>query len=117
MNFDLYITTLGPEVILAIGVCVAVLMGVARSHSVRAMVAPFALLVLALALACSASTGVPVSGSAQPPGIRVTSLTYYVRTIALLVGALILLVNWHLPAAGERGEFFGFVKDFRALAD
>ncbi|MFQ5491405.1 MAG: NADH-quinone oxidoreductase subunit N [Phycisphaerae bacterium] len=109
MNFDLYMTALGPEIVLAVGACAAVLLGVSGSASARALLAPFSLVVLAAALWWSASAGVPADGSPQPPGIRVTSLTYYVRTIALVIGGLILLVNWHLPTADERGEFFGMV--------
>ncbi len=108
MNPQDYVTALGPELILTIGAGAALLMGVSRSAFSRALIAPLSIGVLVLSLVATAIAGVPSSDS-NPPGLRVSQLTYYVRAIALLIGALILLVNWHLPKSRERGEFFGMI--------
>ncbi|HUU84511.1 MAG TPA: NADH-quinone oxidoreductase subunit N [Phycisphaerae bacterium] len=108
MSLQDYIMALAPEVILAIGACLALLQGVSRGDPRRRLVAPLSLVVLVLALIATVWVGVPLADS-NPPGVRVTELTYYTRTIALAIGALILLVNWHLPTTNERGEFFSMV--------
>ena len=108
MNLEVYISALAPELILAIGACAALLVGVSRSESSRSLIAPLSVVVVLLSLAAAAIAGVPAD-DANPPGLRVTQLSYYVRAIALMVGGLILLVNWHLPQARERGEFFAMV--------
>lgn len=106
MSLDLYINALGPEVVLIIGACVALLLGAARSELGGVLVAPLCLLVVILSLITTAVAGIP---RVQPAGVRITELTFYIRTITLVVGSLILLVNWHLPNYRERGEFFGMV--------
>ncbi|MCP4247166.1 MAG: NADH-quinone oxidoreductase subunit N, partial [bacterium] len=109
MNFDTYLSTLAPEGILIIGACVVTLLGVARLPILRQLTPPLSLGVLALALMATAAAGIPGPGDVQPPGVQVTQLSYFVRALTFFVGALILLVNWNLPASGERGEFFGMM--------
>ncbi len=108
MSLEVYISALAPELILAVGACAALLIGVSRSEFSRSLIAPLSIIVLLLSLLATAIAGVP-GAHANPPGLRVTQLTYYVRAITLLIGGLILLVNWHLPQARERGEFFAMV--------
>ncbi len=106
MTLQAYISALAPEIVLVIGACITLMMGVAKSSSIRAMIAPCALAALVLSLASAAIVGIVTNA---PPGLRVTQLSQYVRMIALGVGALVLLVNWHLPRDGERGEFFSMI--------
>ena len=108
MNVVTYILSLAPEFILAVGACVAVLLGVSRTESTRRSIPLVTLVVLVVALLFARELGVPAPGD-NPPGLRVTQLTQYVRFIGLGIGLLILLVNWHLPVARERGEFFGMM--------
>lgn len=108
MNVEIYLRALAPEIVLAIGACLAILVGVSRSALSRALVAPLSLVVLVVALIATGSAGLPSSGN-NPPGLRVTELSYYVRCITLVIGILLLLVNWRLPVASERGEFFGMM--------
>jgi len=106
MNLQTFVDALAPELVLAVGACLVVLLGVARSSTARAAVAPVSLAVLILALLAMRSAGVPET---NPPGVRITQLVQYVRAISLTIGALILLVNWRLPMETERGEFFGMM--------
>jgi len=102
------IAPLGPELCLILGACVVFLVGVVRSAFVRALVAPFTVALLLLSMLATLRCG-----SAAPevavPGLAFTPLVWYVRWITLIVGLLIVLVNWHVPVAEERGEFFGLV--------
>lgn len=106
MSWGLFIHALAPELVLTIGACVVLLLGASASRSVRSLGAPISLAVLAFALIATVIAGVP---DANPPGVRVTELTYYVREIALAIGGLILLVNWSLPEDRESGEFFSMM--------
>ncbi len=95
-----YVSALAPELLLTVGACAAILTGGRRA-------APIALVTTLLALA---ATLAQLDGSTTPlPGLRFTSLTLYTRGIVLAIGAVLVLVNWHLPVAEERGEFFGMV--------
>ncbi|HEY3242810.1 MAG TPA: NADH-quinone oxidoreductase subunit N [Phycisphaerae bacterium] len=94
-----YLTTLAPEIVLTVGACAAILLGGRRA-------APVALLATLLAFGWVLGAGIDET---RLPGLRFNALSFYVRAITLGVGLLILLVNWHLPVAAERGEFFGMI--------
>lgn len=108
MSVGDYVVRLAPELILLVGACVALIVGLAQVSQRRQLVSPFALIVILVALAVSLMLGVPDSGDG-PPGLWLTSLTFYTRWIALGIGALIVLVNWHQPVANERGEYMAMV--------
>ncbi len=59
MNLEVYISALAPELILAIGACAALLVGVSRSESSRSLIAPLSVVVVLLSLAAAAIAGVP----------------------------------------------------------
>jgi len=102
---SLYLTELVPELIVAIGACITLFVGVGRAASARDSAAGIAVATLAIALVASIASGRPDPAD-SPPGMQLTALTLYVRCIALAIGILILLVNWHVPTTEERGEFY-----------
>jgi len=108
MNGESYWVALAPEWVLLTGACVALTVGVLRGGSDRAWTSAVALLTVATSLIIAVRRGVP-DGSDAALGLWLTPLTYYTRVIALGVGGLIVLVNWHQPAPGERGEYMALV--------
>jgi NADH-quinone oxidoreductase subunit N len=99
---------LAPELILLVGACVTLAVGVMKVSLRGQWVSPLALILVLLAFACSLRLGVPDRADALP-GLWLSSLTFYTRCIALGIGALIVLVNWHQPVAEERGEYMAMV--------
>lgn len=97
-----------PEWLLLIGACAALLLGINPRSTWSLLVAPCALLIVLAALLVTMSQGVPSDG-AGIPGLWLTPLTFYTRLIALSIGALILLINWHQPSPPERGEYLGMI--------
>ncbi len=107
MNLDVLIQ-IAPEFILLIGACAALIVGLLRGAQKSQWVSPFAFVVILVALIVSWRQGVPDDG-AQLPGLWVTSLTFYTRLIALSIGLLVVLVNWHQAVAVERGEYMAMI--------
>jgi NADH-quinone oxidoreductase subunit N len=107
MTIDAYLVPLGPELILLIGACLALIVGVTNG-SQRTWVSPFTLIVLVAALLVTLRLGVP-EGSSAVPGLWLTSLTFYTRCIALGIGVLIVLVNWDQPVTEEHGEYMSMI--------
>lgn len=99
---------LGPELILLIGACEVLIVGVMKGSQRTHWVSPITLAVVLLALAATLALGVP-QGSHAVPGLLLGPLTYYGRLITLGMGLLIVLVNWHQPVAEERGEYMGMI--------
>jgi NADH-quinone oxidoreductase subunit N len=100
---------LGPEFILLIGACAVLVVGATKaSHGAPSIAPAVGLFVVILALLATFQLGVP-GGSEFLPGLWLTSLTFYTRLIALGVGLLVVLVNWHQPADVERGEYVSMV--------
>ena len=108
MSVEVYTLQLLPELILLVGACVALIVGATKA-SIRAQwVSPAAFITVLAALAVSIGYGVPHEGQASF-GLWLTPLTFYTRIIALGIGAVITLVNWHQPAAEERGEYMAMI--------
>ncbi len=105
----LMVELLLPEVILAVGACFILLVGLlrSRSHSAPAL----ALLYLCGALYTAGRLAVDTAdtGAFVVPALNTGSLVWYVRLVTLSVGTLIVLVNRHVPADKERGEFFAML--------
>jgi NADH-quinone oxidoreductase subunit N len=99
---------LGPELILLLGACVALVVGVAKLSRNPQLVSSIAMIVVLLALWATLALGTPDNGQ-MLPGLWLTSLTFYSRLIALVMGALIVLVNWQQPVAEERGEYMAMI--------
>lgn len=102
------LTLLLPELIMLVGACVVLIVGVTTSPSTRHATSTAALLTVLAALVATLRLGVPPDGTIIP-GLWVTSLTIYVRCVTLVVGALITLVNWNQPASEERGEYMSLI--------
>lgn len=107
MAFDA-LGQLAPEWLVLAGACLALIAGVSRWAQRLGIVPWVAFFALAAALVASVRQGVPV-GDPTIPGLWLTSLTYYTRLIALSIGLLIVLVNWHQPVATERGEYMAMI--------
>lgn len=99
---------LGPEFALLIGGCLVLMAGVLKVPQRGGWACPLAFLVILAALLFTLRMGVPDAQNLVP-GLWLTSLTFYTRLIALSVGLLIALVNWHQPAAEERGEYMAMI--------
>ncbi len=108
MNVEAYLVQLGPELILMIGACVTLIAGILKTPQDVQWVSPVALMVVLYALVATSLLGVP-DGSQSAPGLWLTSLTFYTRCIALGIGALLILVNWHQPVIEERGEYMSMI--------
>ncbi len=107
MNLADVIAALGPEIILLIGGCVVLMLGMG-GRSPGKGVSSFTLITLVIALYASLQS--QPSGSAEiVPGLCLTALTSYVRWITLGIGTLLVLVNWNQPVASERGEYMAMV--------
>jgi NADH-quinone oxidoreductase subunit N len=108
MSAGAYWTVLQPEIVLLIGAVFCLLLGVGKSAFWRALAAPCGLIALLVTLFLSWTQAVSATADA-PVGLIADSMAGYIGVIAAAVGILILLVNWHLPVEGERGEFFGLL--------
>ncbi len=99
-----YLNTIGAEMLLLAAACLCLLLGVGRSQTARSLAAPcgFIALLAALVLVWRQS----LSPALAPPGLVDDAFSSYARLIAVAVGLLIYLVNWHLPADDARGEYF-----------
>ncbi len=109
MSLGDYLIPLAPEFIMLIGACAALIVGLTQTDDRRQFVSPFALLVVLAALVATVWLGSPTAETVSPPGLWLTSLTYFARLITLVIGALIVLVNWHQPVAEERGEYMAML--------
>lgn len=108
MTIDAFLVQLAPELILLVGACAVLIAGVMKASSGGRWVSPITLIVVLAALLATLRLGVP-DGTQGPPGLWLTSLTFYTRCIALAIGALIVLVNWHQPVTEERGEYMSMI--------
>ena len=102
-----YIEALAPELILSVAAVVALMLGMfgrGRGSSLIFVVA-------AAGIASSAWATLHVVGAdgCLLTGIRLGPMAAYARLITLAIGALLLLICWHLPGAADRGEFFAMV--------
>ena len=104
-----YLHHLLPEVILIVGACAVLLTRRARDDGAGATAPVLTLLALLAALVVTLWRGAPGAVTVELWGLRLTSLTYYVRLIGLGMGVLFLLVNWYVPDGAERCEFFGLI--------
>jgi len=103
------IVAFAPELILLLGALLALTVGVLLSGHTSALAAPVAFVAVVSALIISVRQGVPDADATAAIGLWLTSLTFYTRCVALGVGALIVLVNWHQPLARERGEYMAMI--------
>lgn len=108
MTISTVMSMFGPELILLVGACAALLAGGSREKGGGFGASPVALLTLLAALFVSLRSGRP-AGDEFALGLWLTSMTYYVRVIGLGVGVLILLVNWSQGLSHERGEYMAMI--------
>jgi len=99
-----------PEVILATGGCVVLILGQAAAASVRRSVQWLSLLTIVLAIfALRSSAGWGGADAVGGSGLEIDRLANFVRIGTLIVGVLIVLVSWMQSNEGERGEFFAML--------
>jgi NADH-quinone oxidoreductase subunit N len=105
-----YFILLAPEIALVIGASLALLVGLSGRAKGQKAASWISVVTLVGALVIFSLWGWPVAPQDhQPLGFRLTSLTWYVRLVALLVGLLTMLINLHVPEAWERGEYFSMI--------
>ncbi len=105
MTLGSYIQALLPEVTLIVAAAVCLLMGTSAIAGKRAVVGWLTF----LAVAVAALLAITTDNYATISGLAIGSLTLYVRLIVLLVGGVLVLVNWYQADAEERGEYFSMV--------
>ena len=108
MNVEVHLSHLWPELILLIGACVTLIVGVTKASRQRTWVSGLGFVVVLLALIITVWQGEP-TGRYAALGLWLTPLTFYTRCIALGIGLMIVLANWHQPAAPERGEYVAMI--------
>jgi len=108
MTIDALLTQLAPELILLAGACLTLIVGVSGAAQRTGWVSSISLIVVLAALLATWRIGLP-DGAESPPGLWLTSLTFYTRLIALSIAVLILLVNWRQPVAEEHGEYMSMI--------
>lgn len=108
MTFAGWFTQFLPEWILLVGACLVLFGGVTRIADTRSGLSLLSFVVIFVALASTVLLPAP-DGSQAAIGLWATSLTHYVRCIALGVGLLIVLVNWSQAQAKERGEYHSMI--------
>ena len=107
-----YIEALKPELILTVAAIVALCIGMFGRGKASGLVLLVSIVGIAASAyaAATACTGCSCCGHALTlTGIKLGALATYARLITLAVGALLVLIAWHLPGAADRGEFFGMV--------
>lgn len=107
MDFHTCIVSLLPEFVLLIGAC-AVLLAGAGGNREGGLHGPLALATVLAAFLVACWQGAP-DGNANPPGLLLSPLLYYVRLGGLGVGVMVLLCNMHVPVATERSEYFSMI--------
>lgn len=107
MSVHPMISMLAPELVLIVAASLLLIVG----HSRRAFVLDSlpALTLIALGVALWLAIGRPGGGIRSTHSLQIDALVYYARWITLCVGVLIVLVNRHVPAARERGEYFALM--------
>jgi len=111
-TFSEYALALLPEIVLTVAACLGLFLGVASKSGRRSLAAPFSLVAIAAVLFLSVWFDADTRTSREfemISGLLVGPMSTYVRLITLLVGALLVLVNWHQADPGERGEYFAMV--------
>ena len=100
-----------PELLLVIGGCVALIVGLGRRVGLRESTQWICLVAIVAALAW-ARFG-PAAGVADLDvvrgGLAFGGLAQFVRLSTLVLGLVILLVAWSEPTESERGEFFAML--------
>ena len=107
MNSARVFVDMAPELILLLGGCCTLMVGLGRRP--RALIVNgTALLTLVAALWVTLQLG--DSRDAAPAlGLMLTPVTYFTRWLTLGMGILVLLVNWHQPVNEERGEYLAMI--------
>lgn len=103
-----YIEALSPELILTVAATVALLLGVFGRGKASGLIFVVSIVGIAASTYATWTAGGTFDG-AELTGIKVGSMATYTRLITLAIGALLVLISWHLPGAADRGEFFGMV--------
>lgn len=103
-----YFVPVLPEMVLLIGACIVLYAGVVGSLRRTHAASMLALLTLLVALVITCFRQDPDAGRV-PPGLLITSLTFYTRCITLFLGVLLILVNWLQPVDEERGEYMALI--------
>jgi NADH-quinone oxidoreductase subunit N len=107
------LSALLPELILLVGGCAVLLLGVATTAD-RRRLAPWVTLLALVTAVVVVLFDVLITGRASHPpaagsGLFYGSLATFVRIAALELGVLLVLVNWSAGREEERGEFLALL--------
>ena len=108
MNVEVHLNQMVPELIMLLGACLTLVAGVTKAALRGAWVSGMAFMIVLVALVAAIQQGRP-TGDYAALGLWLTPLTFYTRCIALGIGLMIILVNWHQPEARERGEYMALI--------
>lgn len=104
---DLF-TLLAPELTLSIAAAAVLLLGLSSSAQLRSSVRPLSLAAVFAAFLITWYHGL-TAWPVEMAGMQFGGLAWYIRLMALAVGGLVLLANWHLSGEEERGESFAMI--------
>lgn len=100
------IELLRPEIILVLGATLVLLAGLSKSLGRQSALIALVTIAVAIWQAHTLSQSMP---DQSVPSLHPGPLVWYARLITLAVGALIILVNRHVPDDAERGEYFALI--------
>ena len=105
MSLSTYLNALLPELTLMVAAVVCLFVGLSSTGHRRNIVGWLAFAAVAVAALVTIRTDdyTPISG------LAIGSLALYVRLIVLLVGAVLIMVNWHQSDAEEIGEYISMI--------
>ncbi len=105
MNLSIYVNALLPELTIMVTAAVCLFVGLSSSGHRRNIVGWLAFAAVAVAALLTLRTEDYTTIS----GLAIGSLTLYVRLIVLLVGAVLIMVNWYQSDSEEVGEYLSMI--------
>ncbi|MCH8969605.1 MAG: NADH-quinone oxidoreductase subunit N [Planctomycetes bacterium] len=105
MTLSTYVNALLPELILMVAAVVCLFVGLSSTGHRRNIVGWLAF----AAVAVAALVTVRTEDYTTISGLAIGSLTLYVRLIVLLVGAVLIMVNWYQSDSEEVGEYLSMI--------
>jgi len=101
------IELLAPEIVMVLGATLVLLCGLSRTMGARS--ALVSLVTIGVALWFAANIRDAEFDAEAIPSLQYGPLVWYARLMTLAIGALIVLVNHHVPEESESGEYFALI--------
>lgn len=103
-----YFMLLAPEIVLLTGALVVLLIGLSARPYVRRTIPWIAVMTAILAIT-AVWYSVAQNSPLMPKGVNISSLTWFVRQIALAVGLVAMLINTCVPEKEDEGEYYSMI--------